>query len=206
MSDILKTYIHTFFHPKETQMLLRSDNVYAIDSERRRTLTFEESLSCSWMFSFIQAFYTILIIFLGIEYFSVTEKMPSVISRNATVLKIFFIILEFVLFPIGFWIYVKFWSKVITIFTKIFEINLENEKRTQDLLVQTMSTHTFLVLPVFGKLFSKVGSIIYLYLGLRDNLGFNAAQSIFVLLFPLFILFFTFSLMMISIVMMFAGF
>jgi hypothetical protein len=189
-------------------MLLKTTNVVPLGPSNQRPINFEESIVISWLFALMQAFYTVLIIGLGVEFFKYDGEYVEVFSQNATMVKIFFVVFEVLLFPLGFWFYVKFWSKIVTVATKFFNIEIEDDlsKRSENLVIQAMSAHAFLILPFFGKLFSSIGSVIYLYLGLRVNLSFTAIQSLCVLLVPVFLVFISLSLMMFTVIMALAGF
>lgn len=208
MNDSIKYYIDSFLHPKKSQMLLKSSNVVPFSPTDQHPLNFEESIVISWLLAIMQAFYTILIIGLGVEFFKYDGEYVEVFSQNKTLIKIFFVVFEVLLFPLGFWFYAKFWSKIVAVSTTFFNIEVEGDidKRSEALVTQAMSAHAFLIFPFFGKIFSSIGCVVYLYLGLRINLAFTALQSICVLLVPAFLLFISLSLMAFTLVMALAGF
>jgi hypothetical protein len=207
MNDLMMRYIECFLHPKLTQQGLRPDNntVSLFGNSRERKLSFEDCLGVSWFYTFIQAFYALLIIYLGIEFFRLEDEVVLITKQNKSIVKIFFVILEVVLFPIAFWFYTKFWSNIISLFCRLFDRE-DIADRGQSLVIHAMSCHVLLIFPFFGKVFTQVAQAIYIYQGLRINLGFNVYQSLAVLIFPLFLIFISFTLIIISLAMLFAGF
>ena len=79
MNDMIHRYLYSFFNPKSIQLALKNnrepDNVISLfgdvapKTQDEKKMSFEESLSVSWFFAFIQTFYSILIIYLGFEFF-----------------------------------------------------------------------------------------------------------------------------------------
>lgn len=203
MNEAIERYMNCFLHPRSTQISLREENVVSIKSNR---LSFEESMGISWIFAFMQAFYSVLIIYLGIEYFRVDSGLSLLQDYQATTIKVFFLILETILFPVGFWFYVKFWSSTIKIFVQIFDLEESVTERGENMVIHAMSSHAFLIFPFFGKFFAQFAQLVYLYHGLRLNLHLNVLQSMAVLVFPLFILFISLALVALSLAMLFAGF
>lgn len=226
MNEVLTNYLNSFLHPWHTQDLLRRKREYhheveglgqlelVEDREKKQlkedfAVSFEQSLCVSWLFVIFNAFYSLIGMFMGLhlfESFNINEGLISYSQSFLGFTSIFFLILKVVFFPIVFWFYGKFWVNIIKMFANIFEKEADAEVIGQEIVSHAFTTHTLLVIPIFGLLLHRVANIVYLFGGLKRNMGFNTLQSILVILCPLFLLLFSFFLMAVSVGMMLTGF
>lgn len=226
MNEILNNYLHSFLHPWQTQDLLRRQREYhseveglgqlelVEDREKKKLredigVTFEQSLCVSWILVIFNAFYSLIGMFMGLHLFQSFNVDESFINYSESMLgftSIFFLILKVIFFPLVFWFYGKFWVNIIKVFANLFEKEADVEKIGQEIVSHAFTTHTFLVIPIIGLLLHRVANVVYLFGGLKRNLGFNTFQSILVILCPLILLLFSFFLMAVSVAMMLTGF
>jgi hypothetical protein len=226
MNEILNNYLHSFLHPWQTQELLRSKRIYNGEVENSAQLelverreekqfsedvgvTFEQSLIVSWLFVIFNAVYSLIGMFMGLHLFESFSVPNTLISYSQSLLgftSIFFLVLKVVFFPLVFWLYGKFWVNIIKVFAGLFEKEGNAEKIGLDIVSQAFTTHTLLVIPIIGLLLHRVANLVYIFGGLRKNLGFSVMQATLVVLCPLFLILFSFFLMTISIGMMLTGF
>lgn len=226
MNEILSNYLHSFLHPWQTQELLRRQREYhreveglgqleLVEEREKKKLkedigiTFEQSLTVSWIFVIFNAFYSLIGMFMGLHLFESFSLEDSFITYSESFLgftSIFFLVLKVVFFPLVFWFYGKFWVNIIKVFANIFEKDGDIETVGEEIVSHAFTTHTFLVIPIIGLLLHRVANIVYLFGGLKRNLGFNTLQSILVIICPLVLLLFSFFLMAVSVAMMFTGF
>lgn len=228
MNEVLNQYLLSCLHPWHTQELLRSkryhnkevdgSNVIELVQNRDEKkveenlgVTFLESLSISWLFRVFYASYSLIGMFMGLHLFESFSLPGTAISTGqswVSSIAIFFLLLKLVFFPLYFWLYGKFWINIIKIFAQLFEKDdMGNiDKVSEEIYANSMSSHTFLVIPIFGELFHRIGNIIFIFGGLRRNLQLSVLQSSLVIICPLLLILFTFFLMGLSLAMLLSGF
>jgi len=211
VNDVLMRYMQCFLHPVESQKKVnaQTDNVVGIHGHeveaRHNHLSFEEGLVFSWLFALMQSFYTVLIMNLGLNLFPVAKSVASRMGKPYA-LQIFFIILEVVLFPLSYWFFTKFWSKVVFICSQMFSLEPEEgQVACEDIIIKAMSANALLVVPFFGQAFCKLLTAVYLFLGVKTRLGFSSLQAFIVMLVPFFILFLSTALMAVTLFISIAG-
>ena len=96
-----------------------------------------------------------------------------------------------VLFPLGAFVFVKFWGLLLRFFIRLYELPVKDEERAVDEVVAgSLTSHMFLVVPIFGEIAKHISSMVFLFAGLRSNLGMSVLQALMVVISPLFIIFF----------------
>lgn len=231
MNDILHNYLLSFLHPWHTQDLLSKTRSFEsrvdeqaplelvesreerhLDEESKEglLLTFEQSLIVSWLFMIFSAVYTLIGMQMGTDIykaFLVSEELIPYSKYFLGFTSIFFLILRVIFFPLIFWFYGKFWVSIIKMFGTLFEKNEENsEEIAKEIVTHAFTTHTFLVIPVIGLLLHRIANIVYIFSGLRRNMGFNVFQSTLVVLCPVLMILFLGFLVVVSFAMMLSGF
>ncbi len=233
MNEILNSYINACLHPWLTHDLLnlrRKQNkvkretpaleivgdedtltdrvapkVEKVEKEEKVGVTFQESMSISWIFSIFHATYSIIGITMGLNSVDWAQEELSYVMDSASAglmaYSIFSLLLNVVLFPLYFWLYGRFWINILKVFSNIFERE-DNEdeiaSRCEEIVANSFSSYTFLVIPIVGDFLHKFSFLIYLYAGLRRNLKLNLLQSILVLLCPLILILLALFLMVMS--------
>lgn len=90
---------------------------------------------------------------------------------------------------------------MVKVFTNVFEKyedEEEIEERCEEVVANSLTAHTFLVIPIVGDFLQKFSFLIYLYAGLRRNLGLNVFQSLLILMCPLILILLAIFLMVMS--------
>jgi hypothetical protein len=220
MNNILEQYFTAFLHPLQLQRFYREvrqekstpsprrlfeivTEVYDEDreedaseqEEERFGVNFLESLSISWMMYLFKAAYGVLSLYLSYQLYLAYDVEASFLSQlkfNSQRVLLFIILLKVVLFPLSFWVYTKFWVNIIKLFAGLFEVKGDVEKISNQIVNNSMTTHTFLIVPLVGEILSHVAGIIYLFGGLRKNMELSITQALSVLIFPLFLIFLLF--------------
>jgi len=179
--------------------------------EEKVGVSFQESLTISWIFSIFHATYILIGITMGLNSNQWNEnEWSSLVDGNSfglTAYSIFSILLNVVLFPLFFWLYGRFWINILRVFSNIFEkIEDEDElnERCEEVVANSFTSYTYLVIPIIGDFLHKLTFLVYLYAGLRRNLKLNLLQSVLILLCPLLLILLLFFLMLMSIGLLFA--
>ena len=228
MNEIFSHYINCFLHPFQAQETLRSVRLYNHDVKKLAPLelvenreeklvendfgvTWNESLIVSWFFSLLQLFYVLLGMLLGLEVFTSYSSEESLLSPfllDAHFKKMIYILLfQGVLFPISFWITATFWSLIIKSFAKIFEKSDGASQEVAEEIVSTsLASHAFLIIPILGPFLFKAATLIYIFAGLRRNLEMSVLQSFIIILCPLILVLLMSFMMVLMLIMAFAGF
>ena len=225
MSEVINQYFNSFFHPFQTQALLRerrellkeqkSQQIFHLVDEKEERpeedlgLSFVEVLSVTWLFSLFRAFYAIVTIYLGYEAFlwangEDSYLLPMQISTSK--LNVFFLVLQIVFFPLALWIYSKFWVNIIKLFANLFGYENDVEEISNEIVNNSLTAHTFLIIPIFGEVIQHLGGLVYIFAGLRRNLQMSVLQSVVVLISPLILFLFLIFFMFISLAMIFMSF
>ncbi|MCR9203455.1 MAG: hypothetical protein NXH75_02690 [Halobacteriovoraceae bacterium] len=226
MNETLSSYLHSFLHPWKTQEVLKHQREYIEEvknlsplelvEEREEKLptsddiniSFEQSLSISWLFVIFNTIYSLIGMFMGLNLYESVSLPGSIIPMGQTYIgftTIFFIILRVVFFPLIFWFYGKFWINIIKMFGNLYEKEEDVEEVAQEIVTHAFTTHTFLVIPIVGLFLHRISNIIYLFGGLRKNLGLSVMQALLVILCPLIIVLFATFMMFLSFGMMISG-
>ncbi len=233
IGDLFQTYFSLFLHPFKNHEKLRgerlstqkssSDSLKIVDevnSDARdleekikaggKSLSFSECVGISWIFALFKAMYTLITIHLGVHLFNfVSSKSEfqdlflSNIKYSGQKIVIFWVLLEVVFFPILVWFYIKFWSVIIRFFVNLFETDSSEESLNQ-VLNHSLSANVFLLIPVFGDFIKHISSLLFIFAGLRKNLGMTQLQSLLVMISPLFLFMGLVMMSFVYIIMMFS--
>tara|TARA_R110002072_G_scaffold534_6_gene3922 strand:+ start:100213 stop:100911 length:699 start_codon:yes stop_codon:yes gene_type:complete len=232
MTEVLNLYFNCALHPfaqqeyfrKKRQVGAYENQLSLVDDEndikslaqvKDEGLTTIEVLSCSWLMYFFKAFYDLMALFLGwsaYNFFQGENYDLHIFQQTGQKLAIYSILLKVILFPILLWFYSKLWINIIKMSSYVFsDENVAAAEKDINIIAtqivhSSLSTHIFLVIPFFGEMVQFLASLVYIYAGLRRNLGLNKLQSFLVLLTPAFLVFLATSLMMVSIVMLILSF
>jgi hypothetical protein len=170
-------------------------------------LDFIESMGVSWIFVILKVMYVVLTLMISLFFLNGGfENYWILDSYQPQRLLLTISIAEVVFFPIFIWVYVKVWNVLIIFFTGLFGSLKNSDIRSisNQIVNASLSSHVFLIIPVFGGVMRHISGLIYIYLGLRNNLGFSRAQGLLTLISPLLIiglfgLFFFISIMLLTI-------
>ncbi|RLA61431.1 MAG: hypothetical protein DRQ88_12600 [Epsilonproteobacteria bacterium] len=166
-------------------------------------LDLSEILSISWVFFIIHSFYSLLFMnvanFLA-SSFNIGKMLNFQMMIYATLIQVIF-------FPLVFWTYAKVWILIVEFFGDLF---IDEDKDISEIANQiigvSLVSHIYLLIPVIGGVIRHFAFFIYLFAGLRQNLGLSVTKSLMVLLSPLFILGLLGSLFVLMVATVFVGF
>jgi len=198
MSEIFYSYISYFLHPFKVNTYFQKrrtdyygrgvpflvDATIPMETDLLE-LDLSENLVVSWILFIIHSFYSIL--FINVSYFlaasfDIGEFLNPKILIYTTLIQVIF-------FPLVFYAYAKLWSLIVEFFGRLF---YEGEDDISEMANQvvgvSLTSHIFLVIPVIGAAIRHIAFLIFLFAGLRNNLGFSTVKSFMVILSPLFIL------------------
>ena len=144
MNEILNSYINACLHPWLTHDLLNlrrkqnkikretpaleivgeetpSERVAPVEERVDKVgVTFQESMSISWIFSIFHATYSLIGITMGLNSVDWAQEELSYVMDNASAglmaYSIFSLLLNVVLFPLYFWLYGRFWINILKVF------------------------------------------------------------------------------------------
>jgi hypothetical protein len=199
MKSLLSIYCNALFRPFHTHRELRLNRTEPMDTV--------EAISLSWMFSSAKALYSLIAIIFALYWLDQSPNLNDSFAVNlwATQVQrftVYVILLEFILFPIGEYFYMKFWGLVIKFFCLLFELEEDNRERlAREVANYSLASNVFLAVPIFGQLLRHLAGLFLIYAGLRNNIGFNPLQAAIVLLAPLLLVMFFIFLSMLYIVL-----
>ena len=204
MNIILYNYFQAFLHPFKFNGSLRNqrekeqnkwdaENTLRLAKEgesRPETLmglSFVESVGVSWVFAILRALYAFFGLWLG--KYAVESMGFGGQNFDSKKMILIFQIGQVVFFPLMAWIYVKFWTLLIIFFGILYDKEEQSSEIADEILVSSLSTNIFLAIPVLGGFLQKASSLLFIFIGLRENMKLGTLQSLFVVISPV-ILFF----------------
>ncbi len=155
---------------------LRSDNLGLIDY-----------ICLSWPFRLIEAFYEIFSLLYAGTLWQPSFPVLQGVDKQSFLFKI---LLGATLFPLGAYIYTRFWRFIILSGLKLFsEDAILGDKKgleesVEKVVDSSLVSHAWLILPFFGDLLRGISSFVYLYWGLRENLLLDNKKTFFLLFCP----------------------
>lgn len=215
MKEILGLYFLNIFHPFQIQKQLRlerenhkpqlsliqeSESQEVVANDSKWSLNFIEFLSISWLFVIAHALYELMGLNWGVH---VSEQLfqgemanffLSSFVKMTRIHSLMGILFEVVFFPLSLWIYAKFWQMLITFFAQLFKVD-DSSATIKQVINQSFAGHVMLLIPLIGPLIRHAAGLVYLYAGMRENLGMTKMQASMVVLSPV-VLFLFFGLIM----------
>ncbi len=201
MTELLRSYTLFFIHPFKSQAQLAAERDLKDQSTAvPYTPSLFDFLCVSWALSCLKGIYALLGMLMGLKSWSWPKDDGSIVAKvlgpqgfDANKMLIFFILLAVVLFPLGAFVFVKFWGLLVRFFIRLYEIELrEEEKAVDEVVAGALTSHMFFVVPIFGEIAKHISSLVFLFAGLRSNLRMSVLQALMVVISPLFIVFFAF--------------
>jgi len=216
MSEIFYSYFSYFLHPFKVNIYFRGRRKdfygrgvpFLVDEsvpmeQDRLELDFPEILSISWLLFTIHTFYSLFFIYVANFLFTSFDIGNFLNAR----MMIYVALIQAIFFPLVFWAYAKVWILIVAFFGSLF---LDEDKDIQDISKQvigvSLSSHIYLLIPVIGGVVRHFAFLIYLFAGLRKNLGLSVTKSFMVILSPLFILGLLVFLFVLMVATIFIGF
>lgn len=218
MKELFQIYARSLFRPFATQESLRvlrlsthNQSIFAfqkVSSPTGGALSFLDAMSISWVMVLIKAIYAMVALLIGVYWLGILGDEGRFISglkfwgTTAQTITIFMIIFEVILFPLTLWFYTKFWGVVIRFFGELFEVEGDMNQISEQIVNHSLSSHLFLIIPVFGEMVKHLAGLTLIYAGLKNNMRLNTMQSLMVLLSPLILLLFIMFLSALYLVLM----
>ena len=196
MKDIFLRYVFTLLHPFQVHNQLRLDRLgndvlpFAKEGSRYRGVDYYEAMSVSWLFFVCHCFYSLVAIHLSIysqRFLEEGEGMMSLVGwgQGVSLIKLIGVA---TFFPLLTWFWVKFWDMIIKFFAELFDVDESDiERASGEIAHNSLVSHTFLLVPIFGGLVQSIASLVLLYAGLRKNLALARIQALMVIASPLFL-------------------
>jgi hypothetical protein len=224
MTKILYGYFTYFLHPLKVSYYFRKNREevraittpFLVDDDEASLkleedvlqLDFSDVLLISWIFVLINCIYSLLLLNLGASLLKMVDTSGNLMENlGSPKSMIFFTLAQAVLFPIGFYVFAKLWEKIVAFFALVFNPEIEDvESVSSQIVAVSLSTHTFLLVPVLGTFIFYMAFFVYLFGGLKYNLGFRTLPGILTILSPLFFLGFVFLVIILLIVSLIVGF
>jgi hypothetical protein len=219
MTKILYGYFTYFLHPLQVNNYFRKnredlrslstpylvdDEIYLKLEEDALNLNLSEVLLVSWVFVIINCIYSLVFLNLGSALLKMVNS-PSTYGNPKSL--IFFTLAQAVLFPIGFYFFAKICQKIVGFFTSVFKPEVEDiEEVSKQIISVSLTAHTFLLVPILGTFIFYIAFAIYLFGGLKYNLGLRNLPALIAILSPLFLVGFVFLVIVLLIVSLFIGF
>ena len=205
MLSLWQQYFDLLIHPFYSHALSRrerheqgAENVRGLfdkssDQENSPdSLDFLGLMSLSWPFYIMRACYLIVGIYLSGQVINSEFSSKGIVNFFSggyhfefEQYLLYTTLLWVVLFPIGAWITMKFWSLLLNFFAKLFQIEEEHLGEVCDEVSRgALVSNFFLIVPFIGDLLKQVSSWVYLYAGCRSNLGLSRLQSFIIIVSP----------------------
>ncbi|MBI2520530.1 MAG: hypothetical protein HYV97_08930 [Bdellovibrio sp.] len=204
MKEMFKYYLEGALHPflvHERYYQFRHKPISLLESEEdkdnndyfEKGVNFATLILLSWPFIIFEAFYRIGGFHLSewlVDNFLGDGELATYFIRAQSTLnfQIFIILLKVVSFPIIAWIMVKIWEAIITFFHHFLGKDDGDLPGIAQTVNNTLTSHVFLLIPLFGPLLKWLSMLIQMYGGLRYNLRYSRLQATIVLLSPFILL------------------
>jgi len=191
----LSNYWNFFLHP--TAAHERLGQYHVLNSKEdidHHSLSIYEVMLISWPLVMVQGFYAL--ISLNLNFYLINNQ--SMLNQFLTLLGAGHLprlhrvlvsvqILQVILAPLWMWVMYKFWASFVIFFGKLYNLPVNVRQSAEDICKVSMTSHLFLVIPVFGPFAKFICNFVYLFLGLRHNLLLSPLQSLIVLIAPIFL-------------------
>lgn len=204
MRELLQIYTQSLFRPFALQEVLRherlshaSQTVFSLTPVSAiRKLSFLDAMSLSWVMVLIKAIYAMIALLIGVYWLGILGDEGRYLGglkfwgAKAQTVTIFMIIFDVILFPLTIWFYAKFWGVVIRFFGQLFDVEGDLNEMSEQIVNHSLSSHLFLVIPIFGEMVKHLAGLTLIYAGLKKNMQLSTLQSLMVLVSPLMLLLF----------------
>lgn len=212
MIDTLARYMEIFLHPFQVHKNMRMQRMGHYVNGQKNGIDLAEAISISWLWYLVQGFFVLMTISMttqvyeAIETESVFAAMIVDSWHRATMrITIMSVLAGMVFFPVYEYIFFRLYTVVIRFYAELFKLDT-SEQAIEETVQFSMVGNTFLVLPIIGRMISFFSTAIYLFAGLRNNMGMTNLQSVITMVTPLFFLlisiglFFTMMIMMLGVI------
>lgn len=204
MRELFQIYFQSLFRPFALQEVLRHERL-SQDGQTifslapvasKKKLSFIDAMSLSWVMVLIKAIYAMIALLIGVYWLGILGDEGRYLGglkfwgAKAQTVTIFMIIFDVILFPLTIWFYAKFWGVVIRFFGQLFDVEGDLNEMSEQIVNHSLSSHLFLVIPIFGEMVKHLAGLTLIYAGLKKNMQLSTLQSLMVLVSPLMLLLF----------------
>ncbi|EQC46755.1 hypothetical protein M899_1109 [Bacteriovorax sp. BSW11_IV] len=208
MGTLFYNYIMTFLHPFSGHEKLREIRESMAQKDRERItiitnetigeapikLSFLEAMSVSWAIRMVYAVYAIFSIHLGVVASKAmidSESYGNIFFNNFPMksqqMVLLTALMAAIFYPFSMWVYTKFWGVLIKFFANLFNIKGNIDEMSDEIVNHSLVSNFFLLIPIFGEVAKHFSSLVYIFAGLRKNLGMTALQASVVIFSPVFL-------------------
>lgn len=211
MIALFNNYIASFLHPFKNQEELRHLRDSALEHAgaaplrlahatelptsheiiERHTLGFVEVMGVSWFFIAIEAFYAVMALHFGNLFFQSWNSpqdlallLPVDLSLYSHKAMLTAALAKVAFFPLIFWLWANAWKFLIRFFARLFQVEGDLYKMSEQIVNQSMTSHSMLAIPIFGRLLRHLSGFVHIFAGLRENMGMSVLQSVIVIVSP----------------------
>ena len=190
--DSLYTFFMYLVHPfRSHDFFLKSDSDFL-----PKKLGIYESLGASWAFVVINGIVRIWLINLVlVSFYEFTAQGDGLIDQlyhadgfTGYYFLVMSTILDVIFYPLFVLFVIQFWEFVISFFGKWLGVQGDLTQKAQDIMAVSLSSHLFMVIPIFGAMAQKLASLVLMYAGLRKQLNASPAMCICIMLTPILII------------------
>ena len=168
--------------PGMTNGTLSSPASYSLAAPIGAPLSSGETIAIVWPLVIIKSFYTLLAIAVGLasmNRFQMVMANPFPGDWKFTQYTIVCSALfSAVLAPLVLGIYLKIWQWVLQFFGRLFDRSSETSSAAKEVVNYSLASYWFLLIPILGPMMQRLAQIVYLFLGLRQNIGLSRIQSV----------------------------
>jgi hypothetical protein len=193
MRKKLEVYFYSLVHPYKVHDSLRNNiPIESYFGGELELISFTEAISISWVIKIIRGMLQLLIIsFFTTALFSYTlpgsgwgEAFYESSKVNGYLIVTVTLILEVIFFPLAALFFAEFWMMLIKTYVWLMRPDEEGQDIAQEIVVVSMSSHVFEIIPFVGDFIQKISSFFLLYVGLRRNLKVSKSLSLLILATP----------------------
>jgi hypothetical protein len=198
--------VHDEYHFARNEQSLNNDNVIPfgptgvevkeeiVEENKTKNFSRVEGITISWLFAALMGMYQMMAINLSLftyDYFTDSSRFSDLwidtYKQNTQWIFILFTLFNVVIFPLTVLVYLKFWEVMIRFFAQVFSVKGDHEEMIEQVLSCSLTSHFFLVIPVFGRMAHYTANLLFIFAGLKHNMRLSTLQSIIVLASPMFL-------------------
>lgn len=208
MKEVFNLYFDLLMNPFEYNDSVASkvieakndENIYVLreieeNSEKNlgeelEVLETKEAIAVSWIFVILGALLELWMISLFYKYaqqndlFFIRELGQAGLGKSQ--MTGIFTLLNIVLFPLFILVKIKLWTFVLKGMHKLFKETKGDENLMEQIVINALPCHAFLIIPFMGGILRTGAFFIYLYAGITRRLRFSFWQSVLTLMAPVF--------------------
>lgn len=193
MGDIVYSFLKSFISPNQVEKSFRVQRTGVVPLEDNfldvRSLDLVEAVCLSWLFKIMEGGFILLSLYLA-------EVSTRFVETNYSKIFVFFdpnylsqkiilatTILMVIFFPLISYSYIVISKAIIKFCMDLFKIEDQPEAVNQ-VISHSFSSNILLCVPIFGSIFRNIAGHLFIYSGLRNNIGMSSKQASVTMLAP----------------------